>query len=136
MAEYTWGTQAPAKRVAAVEAQIAANGKRRAECVDAHKKKLAEFDDADRKLKSDLRQATQIVEREEREATVAAAAKAFERMMSSMSGQGVDVGALVRSGEFEKLLGKAVSEAGAKGKGGRKPAEKPAGGGEEPAAEA
>lgn len=135
MAEYTWGTQAPAKRVAAVEAQIAANGKRRAECVDAHKKKLAEFDDADRKLKGDLREATQVVEREEREATVAAAAKAFERMMSSMSGQGVDVGALVRSGEFEKILGKAVSEAGTRSHGGRKGADKPAGGTEEPSAE-
>jgi hypothetical protein len=136
MAEYPWGAQAPSKRVSSIESQIAVNDKRRAECVDAHKKKLVEFDDADRKLRSDLRQATQIVEREDREATVAAAAKAFERMMSTMTGQGVDVGALVRSGEFEKLLGKAVSEAGTKGKAARKPAEKPAGSAEEPAAEA
>lgn len=133
---YPWGALAPVKRVAAVEAQIAANDKKRNECIDAHKKRLAEIDDADRKLKGDLRQATAIVEKEAREATVAAATKAFEKLMASMAATGVDVNEFVRNGDFEKALGKTMSEAGAKAKPAKKAAASGSSGSGEPVGDA
>jgi len=122
---YPWGALAPVKRVAAVESQIAANDRKRTECVEAHKKRMAEIDETDRKLKGDLRQATAVVEREAKEATVAAATKAFEKVMASMFASGVDVSEIVRSGDLEKVLGKAMTDAGAKPRSGRKGASAP-----------
>ncbi len=117
---YPWGALAPVKRVAAVESQIAANDRKRNDCVEAHKRRMAEIDEADRRLKGDLRQATAVVEREAKEATVAAATKAFEKVMASLYASGVDVNGIVRSGDLEKVLGKAMTEAGVKPKAGRK----------------
>lgn len=119
---YPWGALAPVKRVAAVESQIAANDKKRNDCVEAHKKRMAEIDETDRRLKGDLRQATAVVEREAKEATVAAATKAFEKVMASLYASGVDVSEIVRGGDLEKVLGKAMAEAGAKPRSGRKAA--------------
>lgn len=113
---YPWGALAPVKRVTAIESQIAANDRKRNECVEAHKKRMSEIDETDRRLKGDLRQATVVVEREAKEATVAAATRAFEKVMASMFASGVDVNEIVRNGDIEKILGRAMTEAGAKPK--------------------
>lgn len=107
---YPWGNQAPAQRVAKLEASLRANEKKRLDAIEAHKRKIAEIDEADRLLKGDLKAAQNVVDREKREATTAAASKVLEKVIGTAS---VDVDEVIRSGEFEKIIQKALADAAA-----------------------
>jgi hypothetical protein len=125
---YPWGSQSPAKRVSALESNIQANDRKRAAAIESHKARIAEIDEADRQFRSDLKAANVIVDRERREATSAAAAKVLDRIIGSANSD-VDIDDAIRSGEFEKLVMKAIADAAAakaKPKGKAKPDADPA----------
>lgn len=109
---YPWGSQSPAKRVSALEGNIVANDKKRSAAIESHKARIAEIDEADRQFRSDLKAANIIVDRERREATSAAAAKVLDRIIGSANSD-VDIDDAIRSGEFEKIVMKAIADAAA-----------------------
>lgn len=104
MAAYPWGAQSPAKRVATVERQIASNEKKKAAAVEAHNAKIAGFDEVDKGLKADLRQAQNILDREERDQIKANASKSLDKVLDKLISDGVDLGAVIESGEFAKAI--------------------------------
>ena len=104
MADYPWGAQAPAKRVAAVEKQIRSNDKKKEAALAAHAEKMATFDEVDKGLKADLRQAQTVLDREEREQLKANASKTLEKSIDKLIAKGIDVEAAIESGELAKMI--------------------------------
>lgn len=120
---YPWGTQAPTKRVAALDAQIVSNEGKKADAIKRHRDEIKKFDETDRSLRADLRAAQAIVDKEKSEADAAAATRVLMKLLSST---GMDVGEAVKSGVFEKAMQEAFNKVEGKSSKGSSPAKAPA----------
>jgi hypothetical protein len=108
---YPWGSQAPTKRVSALEANIVSNDTKKADAIRRHREEIRKLDDIDKGLKSDLRAAQTIVDKEKADADAAAATRVLMKLLSST---GMDVGEAVRTGALEKAMADAFSKVSAK----------------------
>jgi len=108
---YPWGSQAPTKRVVALEASIVSNDAKKADAIKRHREEIRKLDDIDKGLKSDLRAAQTIVDKEKAEADAAAATRVLMKLLSST---GMDVGEAVKSGALEKAMQDAFNKVGGK----------------------
>lgn len=107
--EYPWGKEAPQKRVSKLENLLRTNEKKREEFLASVKAKVAEFDETDKTLKADLKAATAIMDRERNRAQIASASRVMEKVFGGAS---VDLDEVIKSGRFEELLQKLVSDNG------------------------
>jgi hypothetical protein len=108
---YPWGSQAPTKRVGALEASIASNDAKKVDAIKRHREEIRRLDEIDKGLKADLRAAQSIVEKEKAEADAAAATRVLMKLLAST---GMDVGEAVKSGALEKAMQDAFNKVGGK----------------------
>ncbi len=106
---YPWGTQAPTKKVAALESSIASNDAKKAEAVKRHRDEIRKFDEADKGLRAELKVAQGIVDKEKAEANAASATRVLMRMLATTS---IDVEEALRTGDFEKAIADAFANVG------------------------